>query len=174
MFDYKKHFLYLGGGGGAEPEPETPNLPTPVTTKEQYLYAKVTGGDTSNLPTPVTTEEQYLYALAMNGGGVSAVTLYADSNDSPFMLYKDEALTQNFATADEAIDFLEKHPLIRVKFADGGQEGYMLPVSYEWGENEDLEAYAVSVSASGEVTFFLYIGEGPGSEIDPSSDNDWA
>lgn len=149
----------------------------PRTRLAKFL-AKIAGLYEGDI-TPRTEIEKCLDQIAQSGGGgggggVSAVTLYADSNDSPFMLYKDEALTQNFATADEAIDFLEKHPLIRVKFADGGQDGYMLPVSYDWGGNEDLEAYAVSVSASGEVTFFLYIGEGPGSEIDPSSDNDWA
>ena len=84
MFDYKKHFLHAPDDA----------LPTPVTTKEQYLYAKVTGGDTSNLPTPVTTEEQYLYARAQSGGcgggGGKVLTLYCKDEDGTYLAYKDE------------------------------------------------------------------------------------
>lgn len=146
MFDYKKYFLY-------DDDEPAGALPTPVTTKEQYLYAKVTGGDTSNLPTSVTTEEQYLYAMAQSGGGgggsVSAVTLYPDFNASPSILYKDEALTQGFATAEEAIAFIENNPLIRIKLSDK----YVLPVAYDW-----LGGFSVFASVY-QDSYCLFLGE---------------
>ena len=155
MFDYKKYFLY------DDDEPAAA-LPTPVTTKEQYLYAKVTGGDTSNLPTPVTTEEQYLYAMAQSGGdsgdgGASAVTLYpADSGDNT-MLYKDEARTQGFATYDEAVAFVQNNPLIRIKFGGVGGDGwYLIPVMYGWGYNSTTGTNAVSARTF-DATYFLFI-----------------
>lgn len=63
MFDYKKHFLYLGTGGGGD-EPDTPNFPTPVTSIQQYMYV-LAGHDLGHeLPTPVTAEEHYWYSQA--------------------------------------------------------------------------------------------------------------
>ncbi len=117
MFDYKKHILHAPDAA----------LPTPVTTKEQYLYAKVTGGDTSNLPTPVTTEEQYLYALAQSGGGdgdggsasggVNILDLYSDApgKDSASVdLYLDAGLTEQCATYDEAVALIQDADIIKI------------------------------------------------------------
>jgi hypothetical protein len=125
MFDYKKHILHAPDEA----------LPTPVTTKEQYLYAKVTGGDTSNLPTPVTTEEQYLYALAQSGssgdsggGGGSVLTLYCEESGDVYKAYTDENRTKSFASADDAWNAVNTAGVIRLRYWDG--EDYDPAISY--------------------------------------------
>ena len=134
----------------------------PRTRLAKFL-AKIAGLYEGDI-TPRTEIEKCLDQIAQSGGGgsggggggVSAVTLYPDMNASPVILYKDKALTQGFATAEEAISFIEDNPLIRIKYSSGGEDVYDIPVTYLWGESDGVFSVVVLTFQD---NYRLFIGE---------------